>query len=687
LKGGKSGGAIVPGDGEKSLLAMVLQGQEDGLQMPPTGETLSFEEIVLLKKWIDEGARAPSGSEAEADLAEAKKVVHWAFVPPSLASEPSRDGTANPIDAFLSVQRDRQGLIPNLPAPRAAQFRRLCIDLIGLPPTREELTAFLADNSEDAYERAVDRLLASPQYGERWGRHWMDIWRYADADGRKAKSDIWWSSPHLWRWRDWIVNSLNEDKGYDRMVLEMLAGDEVAPNDPEVLAATGFIVRNWFKLDRNIWLNDVVEHTAKAFLGLTMGCARCHDHKFDPISQMEYFQFRAFFEPVDTRADPVAGEAGARAFVARAFDAHPEEPTWIFVRGDPKAPNKTIPISAKVPAALGAIRTDETPSPPAGSTGRRLALAHWIGNPSNPLAARVAVNHMWTRHFGSPLVPNVAEFGLRTPPPVQQPLLDWLAVEFIRSGWSMKHIHRLIVTSASYRMHSGMGQAAEKNVAVDRENRFYWRGNSQRMEAEVVRDSLLWLAGALELTPGGPPVDPIRGSDTGRRSLYYRYSREDRMEFLAAFDSPRVEECYRREESIVPVQALALQNSDFSWDQARRIARRLEAGSADSAAFVRAAFEHLLSRLPEPAELAACERFLARQQSLATNPGRSLPLPAAPAPRPIPAAPKDRVPGLPLVLGGADDLPQVEPSRDPVEWARESLIHALINHNDFVQIR
>jgi hypothetical protein len=568
-------------------------------------------------------------------------------------------------------------------------LRRVFIDLIGLPPTQDDLEAFLADSSDDAYEKVVDHLLASPRYGERWGRHWMDIWRYSDPDGRKAKNDIWWGSAHIWRWRDWIVDSLNADTGYDRMVVEMLAGDEVAPGNPKALAATGFLTRNWFKLDRNIWLNNTVEHTSKAFLGLTIGCARCHDHKFDPITQKEYYQIRAVFEPHDIRNDPVAGESGQAAFVARAFDAHRDTPTWIFVRGDARAPDKTTPIKPGVPAVLGGppFQVATSAENPEG-TGRRLALARWITDRQNPLTARVAVNHIWARHFGQPLVENVADFGVRTKPPAQQPVLDWLAAELMEHGWSMKHIHRLIVTSVAYRMHSSTRESLAENITCDPENRLYWRMNARRMEAEVVRDSLLWLAGALDLTSGGPPVDQAKGTETARRSLYYRYSREDKMAFLTDFDAPGVEECYRRQQSVVPQQALALSNSVFTWDQAHRIARRLEVAASGCYpdAFVTAAFEHILCRAPNAAEIATCERFLAAQEQLLADPSRLSPFPPPPPAPPDPEVIK-RVPGLPLVLGEAKPLPPFPAAEGPAARAREYLIHALLNHNDFITVR
>ena len=409
--------------------------------------------------------RAPAPPDEE--LPNPSQSDHWAFRPPVLPPVPTihdPDGAVNPIDAFLTAAREQKGLLPSPPVSKGLLLRRVFIDLIGLPPTREQLHAFLADCSEDAYEKVVDRLLSSPQYGERWGRHWMDIWRYSDPDGRKAKADIWWSNEHIWRWRDWIVKSLNEDNGYDQMIREMLAGDEIAPDDPETLSATGFLVRNWFKLNRTIWLNNTVEHTAKAFLGLTLNCARCHDHKFDPISQKEYYSFRAIFEPHDIRTTgfPVESEEQCVA-IAHAYDARPEEPTWILGRGDEKNPDKTTLIKPGVPAVLcqpgkadlqiKAIFVSFDGSEQI-SSGRRLALARWLCDRGNPLTARVAVNHVWARHFGRPLVENVNDFGVRTKPPVQQPLLDWLAVQLMAHDWRMKWLHRMLVTSAAYRMQS-----------------------------------------------------------------------------------------------------------------------------------------------------------------------------------------------------------------------------------------
>ncbi len=733
-------------------------------------------------------------------------------------------GEAHPIDAFLEAARREHKLTARPSAPKHVLLRRVSIDLIGLPPTPAELDAFLADDSPDAYEKVVDRLLASPRYGERWGRHWMDVWRYSDWDGYGA--EVRESQPHIWQWRDWIVESLNADVGYDRMVCEMLAGDELAPADPATLRATGFLARNYYKFNRNAWLDNTVEHTAKAFLGLTLNCARCHDHMYDPLSQKEYYAFRAIFEPHQLRTDRVPGQPDtAKLGLVRAYDADLKAPTYLFVRGNEKQPDTSEALPPAVPAVLGgeyavrpvplprdacqpdkrawviaedraasrqavpaaqaalqaartrlaravtalagsrggmaavsesaalrsagqgytlahadalvsqaayasfeatlraeqledagaldtpdgwlaaelaviaqrqhavakarrdllaaeaAVESAATkaraaaaaklppartalaqaeanaaaplttkftprarPAYPATSTGRRLALARWITDRRNPLAARVAVNHVWARHFGQSLVPTVFDFGRNGQPPTHPALLDWLAAEFMDCGWSLKRLHRLIVTSRAYRLDS---RSDPSIAAADPDNRFLCRMAPRRMEAEVVRDSVLSLAGRLDPTMGGPDLDPATGLTTGRRSLYYRHANEKQVQFLTVFDAPNVNECYRRTASIVPQQALALANSSLTRESARRLAHRLHetAGPSDDAALVRRAFLHVLTRPPTADEARACEAFLAEQ---------------------------------------AGRLP---PGDDARVRALESLVHVLLNHHDFVTVR
>ncbi len=831
MKGGESGPAIVPGSSRESLLFQAVTGS-DLLQMPPEGEPLTAKEIDVLRRWIDQGAKSPLTAGATAEP------VHWAFRQPARPPVPkvaNGQWVLNPIDAFVADQHQQRNLTPVPAAPKHVWLRRVYLDLIGLPPTPEEMQAFLADESDAADVAAVNRLLDSPHYGERWGRHWMDVWRYSDWSG--YKQEIRNSQPHIWRWRDWIVQSLNEDKGYDRMVLEMLAADEIAPDDHDALRATGFLVRNWYKFNRHAWLDNTIDHTSKAFLGVTFGCARCHDHMYDPISQQDYFRFRAFFEPHNVRTDRVPGvEDTTKDGLPRAYDADTQTPTYLFVRGDERRPDKeqafgpglptvfgielaVIPVSlpptayypslrpfvqqetldkaaadvTKAETALAQAKQVESPkqdavalaekvlasatadlvavrarieadiarfatppkenasqlrrsaaqaeresacrkaeeeslraeqsltnaksateispddkkaadafaaaekqlaaarkkleeahdaldkpadkySPlgpmyPTTSSGRRAALARWIADKQNPLTARVSVNHIWLRHFGTPLVGSVFEFGLNGQPPTHPELLDWLAVELMDKNWSMKHVHRMIVTSNTYRMQSSSDQAHAENVRIDPDNRSLWRMNARRMEAEVVRDSVLHVAGQLDTTMGGPELSEDSGLATHRRSLYYRHAYEKQMTFLKLFDAANVEECYRRSESVIPQQALALANSPLALAQSRVLAKRLSDSLAAhktetnaSAAFVIAAFNHILGRPPTTDEQTECETFLAEQTKRLA----------------------DKT-GLTAFTSGAASA--VKPSADPQQRARENLVHVLLNHNDFVTIR
>jgi len=714
--------------------------------------------------------------------AETGPLQHWAFVKPV---RPAVAAGANPIDAFIHAAYKQHGLTPAAPADPRTLLRRVTLDITGVPPTPEEMETFLADKAPGAYERAVDRLLASPRYGERWGRHWMDIWRYSDWYGYRKSSEVRNSQRHIWQWRDWIVESLNQDRPYDRMVIEMLAGDEISPADPKVLRATGYLVRNYKRYDRDGWMQDVVDHTSMAFLGLTLKCARCHDHKYDPLSQEDYYRFRAFFEPYDVRLDRVPGETNLdKAGLARVYDAKAGTPTYLFVGGDVQSPDKSKALQAAIPAVLGttapfepvpvplearypdirefvhrdliaaakadiekpsgpvakraaearltalqarieadkakhsdaagaeelaksarklerqasiytgeadleraqkklaealqsaepdekkinAAKADldkavaalakkpETYSPigeqyPEQSTGRRTALARWIASPDNPLTARVAVNHIWARHFGRGLVESVHDFGLYGKAPAHPELLDYLATELVAKGWAMKPIHRLIVTSAAYRLSSTGENAA------DPDNRYLWRMNPRRMEAEVVRDSVLHASGQLDPAIGGPEIDEAKEQESMRRSIYLQQSPDLRAEFISQFDSPNPNECYRRDESIVPQQALSLVNSRLTLEQARRLAAKLPKDN-----FVNAAFEAILNRPPTPNERDDAATFLTQQAQLLSDPSKLKPFET----------------GVPMPL---------KPSADPTQRSRENLVHVLFNLNEFVTIR
>ncbi|OYV81812.1 MAG: hypothetical protein B7Z73_17655, partial [Planctomycetia bacterium 21-64-5] len=348
LKGGDSGPAVVARNVEQSPLIKRVAATDEAERMPPEGKPLTPEQIAKLSAWIAAGAPAPADEQPETDPR-----LHWAFQRPQRPALACRRsvgpnsgdslGLRNQVDALLAAEHVRLGLKPVGETPKSLLLRRVYLDLIGLPPTRDELHAFLADERADAYERVVDRLLASPQYGERWARHWMDVWRYSDWFG--LGDQLRNSQKHIWHWRDWIVESLNADKGYDRMIVEMLAGDEVAPADRGVLRATGFLARNYYLFNRTTWLDDTIEHTAKAFLGLTINCAKCHDHKYDPISQLDYYRLRAIFEPHQVRLDAWPGEVNLeRDGLPRAFDAHLDAATWLYRRGNEKDPDKSRAI-------------------------------------------------------------------------------------------------------------------------------------------------------------------------------------------------------------------------------------------------------------------------------------------------------------------------------------------------------
>ncbi len=1135
LKGGQHGPAIVARQPDKSRLLAKVTATDPTERMPREAEALKPEQVELLRRWIAAGAPGTKEEKAEPSPGD-----HWAFNPvvrpvvpkgsdqysvSSVQSGKGRSSAAlntehwklntastNPIDAFINATLAREKLAPLPPAEKHVLLRRVYLDLIGLPPTREELRAFLADESPDAYERVVDRLLGSPQHGERWARHWMDVWRYSDWFGRRQVPDVWNSAPQIWRWRDWIVKSLNADKGYDRMVKEMLAGDEVAPLDDEAAAATGYLVRNWYALNPNDWMRANVEHTGKAFLGLTFNCAHCHDHKYDPITQADYFSFRAFFEPIYVRQDRWPGEADPGPFQdydylknrkvvrlgsVRIFDKDAAAKTWFYTGGDernrltnqptamptmpaflggmtlqvtpvslptaayypglrpaiqetelaerraaitnaeaelaalkqtnatptaaqrdalakaeavfktalaesaksgqpaalagkqslvldattgrrvlahslaglkelsegatvryqlailtdkyagfqlakdfavgltaayvgfvggkihsyapgttkefeagryaftngqhtfevtlalePKADRALLTVRslsdgqtlvdrtpvaingwnpAKNPsqgmlldaqsgtvavwdevfvsdgggkefrfdfeaprfadgkdivgiegwaaarfsvapassvvsavalnralvgqrqAVLAARRVMEVPalalsaaesrvaaaraelrsvearlvadatkyseaavgepartasrvereaavvsakaklaaasralaeaeakpaddkaratalqaagkqfadaqaaltkaeialtdaklaetytgfSPvyPRESTGRRKALGEWLGSRDNPLTARVAVNHIWMRHFQEPLVASVFDFGRNGKAPTHPELLDWLAAEFMESGWSMRHVHRLIVTSAAYRRASAVEgfkglrveeatarprsslfnsstlQLFNHSLASDPENKWLSRMNPGRMEAEVVRDSILHLAGVLDPRMGGQELENKDALTTVRRSLYYSFNPESdgRSELSALFDAPDPNDCYRRTRSVIPQQALALTNSKLVHDHAGALVKRITDSmecfieSLGDANFINAAFQQILARSPSVEERAECEAYLKQ--------GAAVP-------------------------------------KDGVARARESLVRALLNQNDFLTVR
>lgn len=595
----------------------------------------------------------------------------------------SQNWVRNPIDAFLAQQHELFGLTPRPEAPREILLRRVYLDLIGLAPTPAQIDAFLQDPAADAYEKVVDELLARPQHGQRWARHWMDVWRYTDFSN-SALQDGWEGAPHMWRWRDWIVDALNSDKGYDRMLQEMLAGDELAPEDPAVLVATGFLARNKNRA-RDAWLHDIVNHSSRAFLGVTMECARCHDHKYDPIGQVEYYRIRAIFEPHSVRIDPAPQPDGdkkdkSKSGVTRVVDSNSAARTFFYIRGVEQNPDKNVVIEPGVPELAGKegfkvepVKLTVSSGKTFTSTGRRLAFARWLTRPENPLAARVAVNHVWLRHFGQALVPSTFNFGADGLPPTHPALLDWLAAEFMQptvasgerntagaKAWSLRHLHRLIVTSSAYRMSSTPDAA---NLAFDPENQFLWRMPLRRLEAELVRDNLLAAAGNLDPAAGGPELDPKRGLDIKRRSIYFRYTDSDFLRVLEFFDPPGVEDCYYRPSSILPQQALTLLNSELALTQARLLARKLDEEARDDAPrFVQSAFRHVLARSCTAAEEKTCLDYLTEQTTFfERNKGK--------------------------LSGTSQRTDTRRGAAEPALRARENLVHLLFSHQDFVMVR
>lgn len=955
IEGGEDGPVINLKDPEASpLVARLRHTAKPG--MPYNQPQLSADLINKVVGWIRDGAPYEEPIDA------AKIPVGFAKpVPPLFKKlarpqlpELAKSVTAwcrNPVDMFLAATWQEKSLQPSPEADRRTLIRRVYFDLVGLPPTVAQVDAFLSDRSPKAYEKVVDGLLDSRQYGERWGRHWMDVWRYSDWYGNRLNHQVENGAPHIWRWRDWIIESLNADKGYDQMIREMIAGDEMAPNDPKILAATGLLVRDLFAANRNTWLKDTVDQISSSFLGMTLKCARCHDHKYDPITQEEYYRFRAFFEPYDVRLDPVPGQANVfEGGIARIFDGLPRDgqrqpidiapiykDTFLFIRGDESSPAKR-PLTPSIPGVLGkfdvqivpvelnleahipglqgfvaqdrvakaeqdvrdaevgvesstrwlaeararlaahsgkplAIVKDRKPpavfadlkpvlynkchrchasgggegdapasadlsvddesstirgglrygpaiipgnsaqSPlirairgelgpkmpmdgepvnaaqlailtnwidqmpaedpaktvrdaefrlalarkhleavqlsvpslrarlaadrakylqpepkervdelakvavkaerrygaaqaaeamlqaqqllasdqssaakarlevgaaalgraaesytpiltvyPTTSTGRRTALAKWISSRDNPVTARVAVNHIWMRHFGSPLVSTVSNFGNNGAKPTNQALLDWLSVEFMDQGWSMKKLHRLLVTSSAYRMISSGAGLSASNRQIDPDNMFYWRMNRHRMEAEVVRDTALYLAGTLDMSMSGPDIDDAQALYSRRRSIYLRESPENRVPFLQAFDAPEPTECPRRTETIIPQQALAAANSSLFEEAARLLTRSLVQRSPAEGDFIRSAFETVLDNPPTTDELRDSKKFLAAQTALFKQPAGTTPLSNV-------------------------TFTRVAASLDPALRARENLVHVLLNYNEFITVR
>jgi mono/diheme cytochrome c family protein len=708
--GGDSGPVIDEKQLEDSLLLQAVR--HEGLEMPPN-KKLSEQQILAIETWVRSGAPWPqyvkeitAGSDQDS-ISQADR-DYWFFQP---LSEPTIPAStfSNPIDAFVSDKLHSQGLNLGDRADDSTLVRRLYLDLVGVPPTFSELQAYLElpevnSEGQPRYEQLVDKLLADTRYGQRWGRYWLDLVRFAESDGFK-QDDF---RPSAYRYRDYVVQALNDDIAYSQFITEQLAGDELDPNSDRMNAATGYL-RHWIyeynqRDVRSHWdniLNDVTDVTGEVFLGLGFSCARCHDHKFDPLLQKDYYRLQAFFAPMEPRYDIVA-QSDSVALRQEAFDAwsqcaepirseleslqqetrlqvienaiekfppdvrpalrkspsqRPPNERSIAVlaylqienelkgidyskklKGDPlerwkvlkkqydelkkgmpkepeisltvrdigtEAPEVRIPGKPSAgpiePAALSVLadrwpvapKSPDTPNP-SSSTGRRLALARWISDPSNPLAWRVIANRIWQHHFGRGLVSNASDFGRLGEPPTHPELLDFLALQFIEQGGRFKALHRSIVTSETYRQSSYPEQRSQGH-AIDPENRLLWRYNPRRLDAEQIRDSILLVSGSLDDRIGGPSD----AADSNRRSVYQRVMRNSPNTMLATFDAPDASvSIARRNTTTTSLQSLFLTNSPWMIRKSESYAKKLVAQHDSPRARIQTMFRESLLREP-----------------------------------------------------------------------------------------
>ncbi|MFN7923333.1 MAG: PSD1 and planctomycete cytochrome C domain-containing protein [Bryobacteraceae bacterium] len=737
LAGGKRGAALVPGKAAESLLFRAVARQGD-VQMPPGKQALGAADVEAVRAWIDAGApwnAAVKGGELD----------WWSLKKVRRPEVPKT--AANPVDAFVLAKLTEKGLKPVALADRRTLIRRAYFDLHGLPPSPDEVEKFVADGAPDAWAKLVERLLESPRYGERWGRHWLDVVRYADTGG--FETDIYF--PNAWRYRDYVVKAFNQDKPFNRFVQEQVAGDELWPDNLDLPGGFDIPKEKLEHLDARIatgmytigpvyheaalngdqvryeWLTDVVDTTGEAFLGLTMGCSRCHDHKFDPLTRVDYHRLMAVFAGSEEKEIPVVSrfsifgfksgypnylmveelkaavsriDRGARdrvvskvrsrfsAEVLAAYDVpdqkrSPEQRMMAaklelamteaglkenaegktadipYTEGELKEKDRLIrelglaslkanpvmqtatvlgradfipdvhltsrgewrvkgeKMSPGLPAAIGGGAVE--------SAERRKALALWLTDPAHPLTARVIVNRVWHWHFGRGIVATPNDFGRQGEPPTHPELLDWLASEFVREGWSLKKLHRLILMSETYRRGSAPDDA---NSGIDAQNRYLWRANRGRLDAEALRDAVLAVSGKLNLKMGGRPVIPplskeeystmwarnqwpeaMDPAEHGRRTVYLYVKRSFPMPMLTAFDQPDTSvSCARRDVTTVAPQALALMNGEFMLGQARHFAERLQK-EGDRAQWVDRAWRLALGRAPKAEEARKAEEF------------------------------------------------------------------------------
>ena len=719
--GGDGGAALLPGDPSKSLFLQNILSVDPDVMMPPKGERLTKDEVALLTAWVKDGApwpqsrtKAPSADRYLPGTIGAKEKAWWAYQPVKRPDLPAGQAR-NPIDRFIDARLTQEGLTAAGEAERAILIRRATFDATGLPPSPEAVTGFVQDPDPQAYEKLIDRLLASPAYGQRMARAWLDLVRYADSDGFRIDD----FRPTAWRYRDYVIKAYNENKPYDRFVQEQLAGDELFPGDPDALTALGYL-RHWIyeynnRDVRGQWeniLNDITDTTGDVFLGAGMQCARCHDHKFDPLLQRDYYALRSFFNntlPVEDRiawTDPAATEHARRlaawerktqairdeiaalektyretatkkaieifpddvqamilkpaaqrtpyeqqiaalawrqvdyeygrldrsikgtdsvkhADLKRQLTEHdqlkPAEPPLVLAVRETGAQGLDAVIPKKntvVPPAFLTVLSGQYPAEPAKitppadgtSTGRRSALARWLTDKSNPFTARLAMNRLWQLSFRRGLTPYASDLGRLGEPPSHPELLDWLAAEFMSTGWDQKALHRLILTSAAYRR-SSSHPAPQAGQLKDPQNTWLWRFQPQRLEAEQIRDALFAAGGDLQTDKrNGPSV--VYSEPT--RSIFTRIMRNNRDPLADVFDAPQwFNSASSRDVTTTPIQSLLLLNSPFMLKRGEALAARLtKEAPGDEVAQVRRLYQVLFARLPTATEAAQAAKFL-----------------------------------------------------------------------------
>ncbi len=612
----------------------------------------------------------------------------WSLKPIERREPPAveaKSRVTNPIDSFVIAKLESLGWALAPEADRRKLIRRVFFDVTGLPPSPEEVDAFADDDSPSAYERLVDRLLGSPRFGERWARFWLDVVRFAESDGYE-RDDV---KPGAWRYRDWVIRSLNDDKPFDRFVAEQLAGDELPDRSAETLTATGFLrLGPWndepndateYKYER---LEDLVHSTSTAFLAMTVKCARCHDHKFDPILQLDYYRFAAHFwagyvEPPNDHGGPTKAELGHDDILGWTDRSATPPALHLLEKGDPRRPGPETPPG--FPSMLPGLDRPVEP-PPEGSktTTRRLQLARWITDARNPLTPRVIVNRIWHHHFGAGLVRTPDNFGIKGEPPTHPELLDWLSSELLSGGWRLKRIHKLILMSSVYRQAS-IHPSGELYAGQDFENRLLWRASRRRLEAEALRDAMLETSGRLKLDLGGPSFFPSIGKDAleglsrkdkswsasspeeqDRRSVYMFTKRSLILPLMTVFDfADTTQPCCKRDVTTVAPQALALLNNEFAHGMSASLAKRVLARPRASVRDrVELAWQFALGRKPTESEAGAAIEHLASQEQ------------------------RFRLASSELTLPNAASSDAEAPAR----LALESLCHVLYNSNEFVYI-